>query len=136
MITVKEKKVVDTCGNTDKEEGVANQDGRTSIPSETEGKEPFHDMIGVFFFKGGFIDDIVIQVKGNPKGKSVITIHRIGERIDRIADGKKSNRSIVEGIKVEKEMGNGTIGKESIEETECSKEREGCNDRGPHGLFG
>ena len=40
------------------------------------------------------------------------------------------------GIKVEKEMRNGTIGEDSIEETESSKEREGCNDRGPHALCG
>ena len=135
MIAVKEKKVVDAGRNTDKEEGVADQDGRTSIPSETEGKEPLHDMIGVFFFKDGFIEYVVIQVKGNPKGERKITMKWIGERIDHIADGKKGNHGIVDGIKVEKEMGNGTIGEDSIEDTECSKEREGCNDRGPHALF-
>ena len=135
MIAVKEKKVIDTCRKADKEEGVADQDGRTSIPSETEGKESLHDMIGVFFFKGGFIEYVVIEVKGNPKGEREITMKRISERVDHIADGKKGNHGIVDGIKVEKEMGNGTIGKDSIEDTECSKEREGCNDRGPHALF-
>ena len=135
MIAVKEKKVVDAGRNTDKEEGVADQSGRASIPSETEGQKSLHDVIDVFFFKDGFIEYVVIQVKGNPKGERKITMKWIGERIDHIADGKKGNHGIVDGIKVEKEMGNGTIGKDSIEDTECSKEREGCNDRGPHALF-
>ena len=93
-------------------------------------------MIGVFFFKGGFIEYKVIQVKGNPKRKGVIIVKWIGIRIDHITDGKKSESGIVCGIKVEKEMGNGTIGEDSIKETESSKEREGCNDRGPHALCG
>jgi len=75
-------------------------------------------------------------MKGDPKRKSEYIVKWIGERIDHIVDGKKSESSIVCGIKVEKEMGNGTIGEDSIEETESSKEREGCNDRGPHALCG
>jgi hypothetical protein len=106
------------------------------VPSETEGNESLHNVIGVFFFKGGFIEYKVIQMKGDPKRKSEHIVKRISERIDHIADGKKSESGIVCGIKVEKEMGNGTIGKDSIEETESSKEREGCNDRGPHALCG
>ena len=68
-------------------------------------------------------------MKGDPKGKSIIIVHRISERIDHIADGKNGDGGIVSGIKVEKEMRNSTIGKDSIEETESSKEREGCNNR-------
>lgn len=78
----------------------------------------------------------MIQMKGDPKRKGERIVKWIGERVDHIADGKKSESGIVCGIKVEKEMGNGTIGKDSIEETESSKEREGCNDRGPHALCG
>jgi hypothetical protein len=136
MITVEKKKVVDAGRKANKEEGVADQSGRARIPSETEGKESLHDVIGVFFFKGGFIEYKVIQVKGYPKGKSVIVIHRISERIDHITDGKNGDGGIVSGIKVEKEMGNGTIGEDSIEETESSKECKCCNDRGPHALCG
>ena len=136
MITVEKKKVVDAGRKADKEEGVADQSGRARVPSETEGKESLHDVIGVFFFKGGFIEYKVIQVKGYPKGKSVIIVHRISVRINHIADGKNGDGGIVSRIKVEKEMRNGTIGKDSIEETESSKEREGCNDRGPHALCG
>ena len=136
MITVKEKKIVDAGRKADKEEGVADQSGRASVPSETEGNESLHDVIGVFLFKGGFIEYKVIQVKGDPKRKRIIIVKRIGERIDHIADGKKSESGIVCGIKVEKEMGNGTIGKDSIKKTECSTEGNGCNNRGPHVLFG
>lgn len=75
-------------------------------------------------------------MKGDPKRKGECIVKRIGERIDHIVDGKNGKSSIVCGIKVEKEMGNGTIGEDSIEETESSKEREGCNDRGPHALCG
>ena len=134
MITVKEKKVVYAGRKADKEEGVADQSGRARVPSETEGKESLHDVIGVFFFKGGFIEYKVVQVKGNPKGKSKRIVHRISERIDHITNGKKSDGGIVSGIKVEKEMGNSTIGENSIEETESSKERKCYNDRGPHAL--
>jgi hypothetical protein len=136
MIAVEKKKVVDAGRKADKEEGVADQSGGARVPSETEGNESLHDVIGVFFFKGGFIEYKVIQMKGDPKRKGIIIVKRIGERIDHIADGKKSESGIMDGIKVEKEMGNGTIGKDSIEETESSKEREGCNDRGPHALCG
>jgi hypothetical protein len=135
MIAVEKKKVVDACRHTDKEEGVTDQSRRACIPSETEGKESLHDVIGVFFFKGGFIEYKVIQMKGDPKRKGKCIVKRIGERIDHIADGKKGESGIVDGIKVEKEMRDGTIGKDSIEETECSKESNGCNDRGPHALF-
>jgi hypothetical protein len=135
MIAVEKKKVVNAGRHTDKEEGVTDQSGRVRVPSETEGKESLRDVIGVFFFKGGLIEYVVIEVKGNPKRKGKCILKRIGERIDHITDGKKSDRGIMNGIKVEKEMRNRTIGKDSIEETECSKERKGCNDRGPHALF-
>jgi len=134
MITVEKKKVVNAGRKADKEEGIADQSGRACIPSKTEGKESLHDVISVFFFKGGFIDDKVIQVKGDPKRKCVIVVKWIGIRIQYITNGKKSEGGIVDGIKVEKEMGNGTIGKNSIEEAESTKECEGCNDRGPHAL--
>jgi len=117
MIAVEKKKVVDAGRHTDKEEGVTDQSGRARVPSETEGKESLHDVIGVFFFKGGFIENVVIEVKGDPKRKGKCIVKRIGERIDHIADGKKDDGRIVDGIKVEKEMRNRTIGKDSIEET-------------------
>jgi hypothetical protein len=87
------------------------------VPSETEGNESLHDVIGVFFFKGRFIEYKVIQMKGDPKRKGKRIVKRIGERIDHIADGKNGKSSIVCGIKVEKEMGNGTIGEDSIKKT-------------------
>ena len=60
MITVEKKKVVDAGRKADKEEGVTDQSGRVRIPSETEGKESLYDVVGVFFFKGGFIEYKVI----------------------------------------------------------------------------
>ena len=60
MITVEKKKVVDAGRKADKEESVADQSGRVRVPSETEGKESLHDVIGVFFFKEGFIEYKVI----------------------------------------------------------------------------
>lgn len=134
MIAVNKKKVVNAGRKANKEESITDQSGRVRVPSETEGKESLHDVIGVFFFKGGFIEYKVIQMKGNPKRKSERIVKWIGKRIQYIMNSKNGEGGIVDGIKVEKEMGNGTIGKDSIEETESSKECEGCNDRGPHAL--
>jgi hypothetical protein len=117
MIAVEKKKVVNAGRNTDKEEGVTDQSGRARVPSKTEGKESLHDMIGIFFFKGGFIENVVIEVKGDPKRKGIIIMKRIGKRIQYIMNGKKGNHGIVNSVKVEKEMRDGTIGKDSIEET-------------------